>query len=59
MNYSILYKGHGSEVANCTCYSWEMALIVDRDVLFDNMQDWKRIQEKARQAYTTYDEPSS
>jgi hypothetical protein len=57
---SILYKRDGLRFTTCACYSWEMALNVGLDVPFDNMQNWKEIQEQAREiknakAYITTD----
>jgi hypothetical protein len=34
-------------------YSWEIVLNVILDALFDNMQDWKGILEKAGEVNTT------
>jgi hypothetical protein len=34
-------------------YSWEMALNIDLDVSFDNMQDWKGIGQKAGEVNNT------
>jgi hypothetical protein len=34
----------------CVCYSWEMATKVDLDASFDNVEEWKGIQEKSRKS---------
>jgi hypothetical protein len=42
--YGMLYKGDGLRMSICACYSLEMALNIDLDVSFDNMQDCEGIQ---------------
>jgi hypothetical protein len=45
---SVIYKGDGFRLNIYACYSWGMALNFGPDVSFDNMQDWKGIQAKAK-----------
>jgi hypothetical protein len=45
MKYTVIHKGDESPSNISACYLWEMALNNGLNALFDNMQNWKEIQE--------------
>jgi hypothetical protein len=51
-----VHKGDGSRLCICVCYSWEMALNVDVDAPFGNMQTEESRGVIYRKAYVTGDE---
>jgi hypothetical protein len=46
MQYTIIHKGADSPLNISACYLWKMALNEGLNASFDNMHNWKEIQEK-------------
>jgi hypothetical protein len=53
-----IYEGGGLRLTIYSLYSWEMALNVSPCASFENVCDWKGIQEKAGESVCNNDESS-